>query len=289
MNAAAKLGAFVAGLAVLFAAAFGVGAAVGPVAGAAGAGGAHGSTGPLPGLTSSRDGVTLVPQQLTATAGTPGSYRFTILGPDGRALTEYDETHERDLHLVVVRRDLTGFQHLHPTRATDGSWSVPLTPTAPGAYRVLADLTPRGAARVTLGVDLAVAGPVTPRPLPAAARTTSVDGYDIALDVPGDGSTPGSALVAGREQRLTFTVTRDGRPADLEPHLGAAAHLVVLRAGDLAYLHPHADGTRSGGTVRIDVTAPSVGAYRAYLEFKVAAAVHRAELTLTATSGGAGR
>ena len=44
----------------------------------------------------------------------PQPLAFTVIGPDGQPVTAYDEQHERDLHLIVVRRDLTGFQHVHP-------------------------------------------------------------------------------------------------------------------------------------------------------------------------------
>ena len=44
----------------------------------------------------------------------------------------------------------------------------------------------------------------------------------------------------GQESELTLSVSRDGRPVtDLQPYLGAYGHLVVLRDGDLAYLHAH--------------------------------------------------
>jgi len=36
------------------------------------------------------------------------------------------------MHLIVVRRDLTGYQHLHPTRDPQGTWSVPLALAAAG-------------------------------------------------------------------------------------------------------------------------------------------------------------
>src|SRR5215210_1837354 len=35
--------------------------------------------------------------------------------------------HTRRMHVIVVRRDMTGFQHVHPTQAADGTWSVPVT------------------------------------------------------------------------------------------------------------------------------------------------------------------
>ena len=40
-----------------------------------------------------------------------------------------------------IRRDLTGFQHLHPTMAPDGTWSIDLTLAEPGSYRAIADFT----------------------------------------------------------------------------------------------------------------------------------------------------
>jgi hypothetical protein len=30
-------------------------------------------------------------------------------------VTAYTPTHDKDLHLIVVRRDGTGFQHVHPS------------------------------------------------------------------------------------------------------------------------------------------------------------------------------
>ena len=62
----------------------------------------------------------------TVTAGAAVPFRFTVTGPDGDPETDYVRTHTKELHLIVVRRDLSAFQHVHPVRAADGSWSVPL-------------------------------------------------------------------------------------------------------------------------------------------------------------------
>ena len=78
---------------------------------------------------------------------------FTILGPDGSPVTEYDVEHEKELHLIAVRRDFSGFQHVHPERAEDGTWSVPLAVTA-GQWRLFADFKASGAEAVTLDGDL---------------------------------------------------------------------------------------------------------------------------------------
>ena len=86
---------------------------------------------------------------------------FTIEGPDGNPVTEYDVEHEEDLHLIAVRRDFTGFQHVHPEMDADGTWTTALDLTA-GQWRLFADFKATGADALTLGNDLAVRGSYRP-------------------------------------------------------------------------------------------------------------------------------
>jgi hypothetical protein len=169
------------------------------------------------------------------------------------------------MHVIVARRDLTGFQHLHPTQAADGSWTVSLKLDDPGAYRLFADFS-RGGRPVTLATDLRVDGPADLRALPAPAALASSGDYDVRLD-------SGSPR-AGREAELRFTVTRDGVPVHTEPYLGAGGHLVALREGDLAFLHVHpTEG------VSFEATFPTPGAYRLFLQFKHDGGIHTVAFT----------
>lgn len=244
------------------------------------------ATGALPdstsaGLQISQDGYTFHLMQTPTTVGAEATLAFHILGPDGDPVTEFDIAHEQPLHLIVANRSLTAFQHVHPAMDADGLWTIPLTLESGGAYRAFADFAPTGGDPLTLGADVLVAGDATPAPLPEPAPTASVDGYEVALN---------GTLTAGSGEELTFTVTRDGRPVELEPYLGAYGHLVVLRAGDLAYLHAHPEGAepepgRTGGAkVGFHTTAPSVGAYRLFLDFQVDGVVHTAAFTVEAGS-----
>src|SRR5919107_1447734 len=81
----------------------------------------------------------------------------------GRTVRHFDLEHTKRMHLIVVRRDMTGFQHLHPAQNRDGTWSVPATLSAAGTYRVFADFSVRGRA-YTLADDLTVDGAVRSRP-----------------------------------------------------------------------------------------------------------------------------
>jgi hypothetical protein len=48
------------------------------------------------------------------------------------------------MHLIVARRDLATFQHLHPTQQADGSWTTDITLDEAGSYRLFADFARDG-------------------------------------------------------------------------------------------------------------------------------------------------
>ncbi|GAA4030418.1 hypothetical protein GCM10022247_64380 [Allokutzneria multivorans] len=302
MNTAAKLSAYGAALALVAAGAWAAGTAVGPFAAPAGAhsdapgpGGAPGGgnaghgdghsgtvaeaaqTDQPGGLASSRGGYTLAPTSTTLRTGTTQTFSFRILGPDGAAVTRFDVEHEKRMHLIVVRRDTAGFQHVHPELGEDGTWRVPLTLPRAGSYRVFADFAPTGAKGLTLGTDVSAAGDYQPETYKPARKST-VDGYEVRLD---------GGLVPGRSSKVTLTVTKDGREvSDLQPYLGAYGHLVALRAGDLAYLHVHPDGapgdgkTAPGPKITFFAEVPTAGSYRLFLDFQHAGQVRTAEFTV---------
>jgi hypothetical protein len=66
---------------------------------------------------------------------------FEVTGPDGKPVTEYEPTHDKDLHFIAVQRDMSGFQHVHPTIDESGTWSTELELT-PGVWRLFADFRP---------------------------------------------------------------------------------------------------------------------------------------------------
>jgi hypothetical protein len=217
---------------------------------------------------------TLVVQKDQFDPGTPAEFRFKVLGPDGQAVTDYRLLHERDLHLIVVRRDLATFSHLHPTRETDGTWHVELTLPSPGPYRAFADLAPTDGPDVTLTVDLTAPGEWVEQQLPAPSGTARAGRYQVELT---------GELAAGVHSEIAFSVSRDGTGVELEPYLGDLGHLVALRASDLAYLHVHPLEDASSEAVRFGGEVPSSGAYRLFLQFQHEHRVHTAAFTVQAS------
>ncbi|MFD0904767.1 hypothetical protein [Actinomadura sediminis] len=294
MNTASKLGAYALGLAAVFGGAVGVGDIAGPAAATVQADEAHGgghesghgttvAKEPVVpgGLQVSQGGYTLVPETTVVEPGEETDFRFTVTGPDGKPVTRYRPLHGKELHLIVARRDLSGFQHLHPTQAGGGVWTIPLTLPDAGTYRFFTDVQPEGAEeQLTLGTDVTAPGDYRPQDLPKAEQVATVGGYEVALS---------GTLTPGATSKLVLTVRKDGKPVtDLEPYLEAYGHLVALRDRDLAYLHVHPDGepgdgkTRPGPTITFYAEVPSSGAYRLYLDFQHEGKVRTAEFTALA-------
>ncbi|WP_332665111.1 hypothetical protein [Aeromicrobium sp.] len=297
MNTGAKVGVFVAGLCVVFGGAVAIGNAVGPVDNepAAMDHEEDGAMEDMPGMSAAADkvpgglqvaenGYRLVLDEPQQRPDDQATVSFRVLGPDGDPLTAYETLHDKKMHFIVAKRDLSGFQHVHPTLDEQGTWTTTLS-LDPGQWRTFADFDPAGKdPQLTLGADLTVAGEFTPKPLPEPSRTATVGDYTVTLD--GDART-------GGDSKLTLTVAKDGKPVtDLQPYLAAYGHLVALRESDLAYLHVHPDGepgdgrTEPGPGITFYADFPSEGSYRLYLDFKHGDVVRTAEFTVEAGAKG---
>ena len=234
---------------------------------------------PLRGLAVAQDGYQLETLTAPQKTGEDGVLSFRLTGPDGRPVTNYTISHDKDLHLIVVRSDGSRFRHVHPTTDGTGTWSLPWQWAEAGSYRVFADFVPTATGEpLTLASTVEVAGTFTPAALGEDTATATVDGFTVTLV---------GTLCAGQESTLTFTVTRNGSPVTtLQPYLGAAGHLVALRSGDLAYLHVHPMGEKpaaaSGPDIAFMAQAPTPGRYLLYLDFQVDGQVRAAAFTVTA-------
>jgi hypothetical protein len=197
---------------------------------------------------------------------------FQIQDDAGDPLTSYDVKHEKELHLIVLgTRSLTDFQHVHPTRAADGTWTAPLK-LAPGtSYRLYADGSSGGADFLATADVFTTGHNPGPEPLPRPARTTQVDGLTVTLD-----QAAGTARLA---------VSHKGQPVELEPYLGALGHLVVIRADDLAYLHVHPE-EETAPVFAVSGLAP--GRYRYFFDFQVDGVVRTAAFTVDIGAEGQG-
>jgi Cu+-exporting ATPase len=139
------------------------------------------------------------------------------------------------MHLIVVSRDLGYFAHIHPqSTGIIGRYQVRHTFPAAGSYILYDELELAGKGDEAHRFDLQVGDAQG-----SAAKLTpdtgagQIDGYTVSINTAG-------RLTSGATSTFVVTVKRNGQPVtDLEPYLGAAAHVVVLdeSAGEFAHVH----------------------------------------------------
>lgn len=252
----------------------------------AGHGGGHdmpatSGTAPGTGLSTSADGFTFDSSVARLEAGSNQAYRFRMLGPSGTPVTSFVPDQTKLMHFYAIRSDLTGYQHLHPTLESGGTWSTELRLDSPGPYRVFTSFIARDEGgqqhSLVLSRELTVPGAYQAAALPPPSDSTEVDGYRLSVK---------GQLQAGRSAPLQVNVTRGGQPVtDLEPYLDTFAHLTAFRSGDLAFAHLHPEGSaaagRKGGPdLSFHAQVPEAGDYRLFLQFQTAGQLHTAAVTL---------
>lgn len=273
MNVAAKLTGFLVALAAVFGVAF----LTGTQSSALLAPPPEPHANSLGGLTAAADGYTLA----AAPALDPGpdqSVALTLTGPDGGPVGALTDVLGAPAHLVAIRRDLAGFQHVTPERGNGASsWRARLDLT-PGPWRLMLEVQPEALGRpVTLGVDVAVRGPYRPAAPPPRTDLVTAGGLEARLS---DGPSVGSAAPT------VVTVSAGGEPVrDLQPIHGAPAHAVVIRPGDLGFAHLHAPAGAPGGPrVEFEGGVPEPGAYTVFVELVRGGQRHVAAYTVEVRS-----
>ena len=194
--------------------------------------------------------------------------RLVIRDPEtGAPVPSFARVHERLVHLFIISRSLDDFAHVHPESIGAGTFELEHD-AAPGEYMLIADFLPHGGvsqivqrAIVTPGYTGPLMAPVPDPPAGPAERI--VDGVRIAMDA--------GELAPRKPAGLRFTVTEalSGYPVtDLEPFLGAPAHLLIVRTDLTEAIHGHPDEDDTGSIVSFDPLMPTSGTYKLWVQFQ---------------------
>ena len=190
--------------------------------------------------------------QITDAAGTP--------------VAEFEENHEKLLHLIIVNEDLSYFRHIHPDFKGDGTFAIRTAFPAGGKYKWFADFKPAGQAAATWSEWVEVEG--------EPAEKTAVTPDAQLLKVVGDKEVELalSGTKANEEVTLTYEVrdaqTKEGI-RDLEPYLGAIGHVVILSEDAEEYLHVHPlDEQATGPQAQFATVFPHSGNYKIWAQFQ---------------------
>jgi len=181
---------------------------------------------------------------------------------------------------MVVSRDLSFFDHVHPITQPDGSLSLDYIFPNGGEYLLYSDITPEGDANQVFRIPISVSGTGhSTEPLVESSTWARLIGEDrIEL-----GISPNPAK-AGDETNLRFTLSRDGNPTtDLEPFLGAGGHCVILSEDTQTYLHSHPVERPSeapGSEVSFHTRFPAAGLYKLWGQFQRAGKIITADFVI---------
>lgn len=184
----------------------------------------------------------------------------------GKPIQDFEIEHEKKMHLIVVSKDLSFFNHIHPDYKNNGLFTITTKFPNGGTYNLIADFVPKGSVKTTQKHSLQVAGDVPPQqPIqPDANLTKTVAGKEVTL-------TFDNKPQAGTEVTLTFNIkdAQSKNPiTNLQPYLGAIGHVVILSADSEQYLHVHPMDSGSGPNAVFQTTFPNNGVYKIWGQFQ---------------------
>lgn len=201
-----------------------------------------------------------------AQAGQDTTIRINIEDNHGEPVNNFDIEHEKLLHLIVVSKDLSYFNHIHPEYNGQGEFVITNKFPSGGEYKLIADYVPTGGSKTTamewITIEGAAADPAALTPDKSHSKV--VDGVEVALlnDHP----------EAGKDFELNFKLTdaKTKEPiTDLEQYLGAVGHVVVLSQDTEQYLHVHPIDEKARGPEAKFVTIfPDKGIYKIWAQFQ---------------------
>ncbi len=212
---------------------------------------------------------------------------FKLRGADGNELETNDlkVAHDKRLHLLVVRDDMTQFQHLHP-EYTNGRWTVTSIFPEQGDYQMYIDIAPEKENPIVLRTPIRIGGATLTKafPTPDADLSATDQGIKAQLSIDGGFRT-------GEAKQLTFSLTKDGKPvANIDPYLGAFGHVVLLRhnePSEFLHVHPLTEAKPTDGKVVFETTFTKQGRHTLYAQFNVDGSVKTFPITIDVEEGGA--
>jgi hypothetical protein len=184
----------------------------------------------------------------------------------GKPIENFDINHEKKMHLIVISKDLSFFNHIHPEYKGKGEFEVTTQFPAGGDYKLISDFIPTGGKQKVEMKWMNVSGrTAAPKPLqPESNLTKVVDGKEITLSF--------DQLKTGMELNMNFTIkdANTKKPiTNLQPYLGAIGHVVIMSADAENYLHVHPmEGQGSGPDAKFMTEFSKSGIYKIWGQFQ---------------------
>ncbi len=189
-----------------------------------------------------------------------------IQAKDGKAIDDFDVKHEKKMHVIIVSKDLSYFNHIHPEYNGKNEFHITTRFPTAGEFEIIADFAPTGIGSMSRSQWIKVNGnapaakPIEPDP----TLTKVMNGKEVTLSF--------DHLMANMEITLNFNL-KDAKTkepiTDLQPYLGAVGHVVILNQEGGEYLHVHpVEEKSSGPDAQFKTSFPHSGVYKIWGQFQ---------------------
>lgn len=211
--------------------------------------------------------------QPTAKTGQEASLEFVITEKDsGKPVTKLEIMHDKPIHLVLVRKDLKHFDHIHPI-LKGNNWVVPYVFNAAGEYRLWVDFTKNGIQHI-VDFDLSVSG------------KQEVEEQDRLYGLKVDMQAP-SKITTDNNVMLDFVVTdANGKAVPItEKFLAANAHLITIDESLQKFNHNHDMNFDNDNVLSFTHMFSKAGRHKAWVQFSVNGQVRTASFDFSVSEG----
>lgn len=199
---------------------------------------------------------------------------FELYGKDGHAFSdaELKVTHEKKMHFIMASSDFSDYQHVHP-EFKDKLWQVPVALKNNTAYQAYVDIESDEDGTETLRFPITVGTPMTVSKVAQKETTLTKDGVEVKMN-------PENGFVVGRDNPVTFTISKGGKTTLPENYLGAKGHVVALGDDPNTFIHGHPDD-HGDNEIHFAFAFGKAGTYTLFAQFKVSGVVQTYPFTVS--------
>lgn len=187
-----------------------------------------------------------------------------------------EEVHTMKMHLLLVNEELTWFDHIHPEEQVDGTYYVSETFPSSGKYLLFMDYKPIDHPAAIAKHTIEITGKYLYKRSESDTKLASViDGYTVIL-------VNGKDLKTNTGQSLQFSIEKDSillEEKDMQPYLGANAHIVMIGKADKDFLHIH-PMSDNRFPIYAETYIEKAGLYRMWVQFKIDGKIHTTDYTV---------
>ena len=197
------------------------------------------------------------------------NFSFKLFGKDGDEWKDGDLkiAHEKKMHFIFVRDDMTGYQHIHPSYA-NGKWAVSTDIKDAGDYNLYVDIDSTEEGAMVLRVPFRVTSETKIKNFPIVNSKINIATGEYTATLTTDKS-----LIANQEIKLSIALTKNGKAqTDIGTYLGALGHLVILNHKDnnnFIHAHPLTEVKPDNGIIEFQATFPAKGLYTLFGQFNL--------------------